>query len=250
MGDLMRLNKFLSEAGVCSRREADRLISSGDITVNGAPTVVGMQVSAGDEICYQGQLVIREDKAVLLLFNKPRGIVCTAQKREKNNVIDYINYPLRIYPVGRLDKDSQGLLLMTNQGDLVNKIMRAGNFHEKEYLVKVDKKITKEFLTQMRSGVPILETVTRCCKVKRIDDYTFNIILTQGLNRQIRRMCEYLGYEVKQLKRIRVMNFELGELVVGKYREASAKEMAALGEALKGSTSLPWNERDVNGQQT
>ena len=250
MGDLMRLNKFLSEAGVCSRREADRLISSGDITVNGELAVVGMKVNQDDEICYQGHAVTNDEKPVLLILNKPRGIVCTAQKREKNNIIDYLNYPLRIYPVGRLDKDSEGLLMLTNQGDLVNKIMRAGNFHEKEYLVKVDKKITKEFLTQMRSGVPILETVTRRCQAKRIDDYTFNIILTQGLNRQIRRMCEYLGYEVKQLKRIRVMNFELGELALGEYREATLAETKMLTEALQGSTSLPWNERDVNGQQT
>jgi pseudouridine synthase len=240
----MRLNKFLSEAGVCSRREADRLISRGDITVNGELAIVGMQVNQEDVICYQGQVVANDEKPVLLILNKPRGIVCTAQKREKNNIIDYLNYPLRIYPVGRLDKESEGLLMLTNQGDLVNKIMRSGNFHEKEYLVKVDKKITKEFLAQMRSGVPILETVTRRCKVKRIDDYNFNIILTQGLNRQIRRMCEYLGYAVIGLKRTRVMNFELGELALGEYREATIEEMAVLEEALQGSTSLPWNERD------
>ena len=240
----MRLNKFLSEAGICSRREADRLILNGEITVNGKLALVGMQVTKGDEVCYQGQPIIKEDKKVLLVFNKPRGIVCTAEKREKNNIIDYINYPVRIYPVGRLDKDSEGLLLLTNQGDLVNKIMRAGNFHEKQYVVRVDNKITAKFLEKMRKGIPILDTVTRACQVTQVDDYTFNIILTQGLNRQIRRMCNYLGYEVRELKRIRVMNFELGKLIAGQYREATIAEIRALDEALKGSTSLPWSERN------
>ena len=244
MGDSMRLNKFLSEAGLCSRREADRLIESGKVTVNGKVAIVGMQVSQTDEICYQGQIVAKEERQVLLVFNKPRGIVCTAEKREKDNVIDYINYPLRIYPVGRLDKDSEGLLLMTNQGELVNKIMRAGNFHEKEYIVKVNKKITKEFLVKMQSGVPILDTVTRTCQAKQIDDYTFKIILTQGLNRQIRRMCSYLGYEVVQLKRKRVMNFKLGDLPAGVYREATDEEIRILNEEIVSSTSLPWNGRD------
>ena len=244
MGDSVRLNKFLSEAGVCSRREADRRILDGAITVNGELATVGMQVNPSDEICYHGKLITREEAQVLLLFNKPRGIVCTAEKREQNNVIDYLNYPIRIYPVGRLDKDSEGLLLMTNQGELVNKIMRASNHHEKEYVVKVDKKITAKFLEQMRKGVPILDTVTRECQAKRIDDYTFNIILTQGLNRQIRRMCEYLGYKVVELKRIRVMNFELGELAVGQYREVRVGEMATLEELLATSSSLPGSERD------
>lgn len=244
MGDSMRLNKFLSEAGVCSRREADRLILRGEITVGGELATVGMQVTKGDEVCYQGKPIVKEDKEVLLVFNKPRGIVCTAEKREKNNIIDYINYPIRIYPVGRLDKDSEGLLLLTNQGDIVNKIMRAGNFHEKQYVVKVDKKITGEFLTRMRKGVPILDTITRTCQVTPIDDYHFDIILTQGLNRQIRRMCNYLGYEVTKLKRIRVMNFKLGNLAIGQYREATIAEVETLDESLKGSTSLPWKATD------
>jgi len=234
-----RLNKFLSESGICSRREADRLIESGKIIVNGKPGVIGMQVTREDEICYQGKAINKESKEVLLVFNKPRGIVCTGEKREKNNIIDYLDYPIRIFTIGRLDKDSQGLILMTNQGDLVNKILRAGNSHEKEYIVKVDNKITKKFLSKMRSGVPILDTITRPCQVKQIDEYTFNIILTQGLNRQIRRMCTYLGYEVQRLKRIRVMNFELGNLPIGQYRKATNKEMKMLNAAIKNSTSLP-----------
>jgi len=239
----MRLNKFLSEAGICSRREADRLIKSKKVTVNGSVAIVGMQIEESDDICVKGKPVKKENAEVLLLFNKPRGIVCTAEKREKNNVIDYINYQTRIYPIGRLDKESEGLLLMTNQGDLVNKIMRAGNFHEKEYTVKVNKKITKNFLTHMSEGVPILDTVTRACKVRKIDEYTFTIILTQGLNRQIRRMCEYLNYEVVALRRERVMNFKLGNLKRGEHRLATAEETKELNESLKDSTSLSFKER-------
>ena len=239
----MRLNKFLSEAGFCSRRAADRLIESGKVTINGSLAMVGMQVEEGDDVCVEGQPVRRENEAVLLLFNKPRGVVCTAEKREKDNVIDYINYPIRIYPIGRLDKESEGLLLMTNQGDLVNKIMRAGNFHEKEYTVRVNKEITKNFLMQMRKGVPILETVTRACQVRQIDEYTFTIILTQGLNRQIRRMCEYLGYQVVELRRDRIMNFKLTNLQRGKCRLATVEEIAELDKALMGSTSLSFKER-------
>jgi len=238
-----RLNKFLSEAGICSRREADRLIEHGKVMVNGKPAIMGMRVKVDDEICYQGHPVRRVDEEVLLLFNKPRGIVCTAEKREKDNVIDYINYPLRIYPVGRLDKDSEGLLLMTNQGELVNKIMRAGNFHEKEYIVKVNRKITPEFLKQMRAGVPILDTITRMCQVELVDDYTFKIILTQGLNRQIRRMCSYLGFEVVSLRRERIMNFKLSKLKSGEYREATVAELTQLSLALADSTSLSYADK-------
>jgi pseudouridine synthase len=241
--DSIRLNKFLSEAGVCSRRKADRLIEAGEVTVNGTQATIGGQVIASDIIYCQGQLVVKSDRDVLLLFNKPRGIVCTAEEREKHNVINYINYPFRIYPVGRLDKDSEGLLLMTNQGDLVNKIMRAGNFHEKEYVVRVNKKITTKFLEQMRKGVPILDTVTRPCKVNKVNDYIFTIILTQGLNRQIRRMCNYLGTEVLELRRERIMNFKLEKLLPGEYREATAEELAALKVQLADSTSLSWQER-------
>ena len=216
----MRLNKYLSDAGICSRREADRLVQEGKILVDGKAAVLGMQIAEGQEILVNGKAVRREEKKVLLLFHKPRGIECTANPKIKNNVISYIDYPIRIYYIGRLDKDSEGLLLLTNQGELVNKMMRAGNCHEKEYLVTVDKPVTEDFIKKMSNGVPVLGTVTRKCRVEKTGEKTFRIILTQGLNRQIRRMCEYLGYRVKRLKRIRVMNLELGDLPVGQYREA------------------------------
>lgn len=244
MEEQVRLNKFLSEAGICSRREADRLIEAGSVTVNGEKAITGMRISNRDKVCCRGKLVKKKDEMVLLLFHKPRGIVCTAEKREKNNIIDYIGYPIRIYPVGRLDKDSEGLILMTNQGELVNKIMRAGNFHEKEYIVKVDKQITPEFIRRMEKGVPILDTVTRPCKVEQTGPYSVKIILTQGLNRQIRRMCEYLGYEVKRLKRVRIMSLKLDRLPLGKYRMVTDAEMTGLNKLLENSTSLPWQERN------
>ena len=205
----MRLNKYLSDAGVCSRREADRLTEAGEITVNGKRAETGMQVESGDVVVVKGKTVVPEEKKVYLAFNKPRGIVCTAEKREKNNVIDYLSYPVRIYPVGRLDKDSEGLLLMTNDGAIVNGIMRARNRHEKEYQVEVNKEITPEFLKEMASG-------------------SFTIILTQGLNRQIRRMCEALGYRVTKLKRVRIMNIHLKDLKTGEYRPLTEKELAEL----------------------
>ena len=214
----MRLNKYLSDAGVCSRREADRLTEAGEITVNGKRAETGMQVESGDVVVVKGKTVVPEEKKVYLAFNKPRGIVCTAEKREKNNVIDYLSYPVRIYPVGRLDKDSEGLLLMTNDGAIVNGIMRARNRHEKEYQVEVNKEITPEFLKEMASGVPIQKTGER----------SFTIILTQGLNRQIRRMCEALGYRVTKLKRVRIMNIHLKDLKTGEYRPLTEKELAEL----------------------
>ena len=229
----MRLNKYLSDAGVCSRREADRLTEAGEITVNGKRAETGMQVESGDVVVVKGKTVVPEEKKVYLAFNKPRGIVCTAEKREKNNVIDYLSYPVRIYPVGRLDKDSEGLLLMTNDGAIVNGIMRARNRHEKEYKVTVDKEITEQFIKKMSEGVPILDTVTRPCTVKKIGKYTFSIILTQGLNRQIRRMCAAFGYEVKDLVRIRIMNIRLGSLKEGAYRKLTDEELEELYEMLK-----------------
>lgn len=232
----MRLNKYLSDAGVCSRREADRLAEAGRITVNGELAKTGIQVSDETEICIDGKKVIREEKKVLLAFHKPRGVECTANPNVKKNVISYINYPIRIYYIGRLDKDSEGLLLLTNQGELVNKMMRSGNQHEKEYVVTVNKPVTKEFIQRMQSGVPILGTKTRKCRVIQTGEKSFRIILTQGLNRQIRRMCQYLGYEVKRLKRIRVMNIELGDLPVGAYREVTAQEMKTLQEMIKDSS--------------
>ena len=232
----MRLNKYLSDAGVCSRREADRLVEAGRITINGETAQMGMQVSDETEICIDGKKIIREEKKVLLAFHKPRGIECTANPNVKKNVISYINYPIRIYYIGRLDKDSEGLLLLTNQGELVNKMMRSGNQHEKEYVVTVNKPVTKEFIKKMQDGVPILGTKTRKCRVIQTGEKNFRIILTQGLNRQIRRMCQYLGYEVKRLKRIRVMNIELGDLPVGSYREVTAQEMKTLQEMIKDSS--------------
>jgi 23S rRNA pseudouridine2604 synthase len=229
----IRLNKYLSEAGVCSRREADRLIEQGLVTIEGIKAVTGQKVQNGQKVCVKGKEVKKQEPQVLLALYKPRGIVCTAEKREKNNIIQYINYPVRVYPVGRLDKDSEGLILLTNQGELVNQIMRARNFHEKEYVVTVDKKITAEFLKQMQEGVPILDTVTRPCKIQKSNSHTFRIILTQGLNRQIRRMCEYLGYQVQTLKRVRIMNIELGDLEYGKYRDVTAEEKKKLYQLLK-----------------
>ncbi len=238
MENLYRLNKYLSDAGVCSRRAADAAIEAGDVTVNGKRAVMGMKVSAEDEVCFKGKRVSNEGKHnVLIAYNKPVGIVCTAEKREKNNIIDHLNYPERIYPIGRLDKDSTGLILLTNQGDLVNKIMRAVNAHEKEYVVTVDKDITAEFIKKMSAGVYLdeLEVTTRKCQVKKLAPNKFNIILTQGLNRQIRRMCQALGYRVKSLKRVRIMNINLGDLKEDTYRDVTPAELKKLNSMLEGS---------------
>ena len=222
----VRINKYLSEAGVCSRREADRQIEAGAVTVDGVCARPGTRVLPGQTVCFQGRSVSQEEERILLAFHKPAGIVCTAEKREKNNVIDYIHYPKRIYPVGRLDKDSEGLLLLTNQGDLVNKIMRAGNMHEKEYLVTVNKPLTESFLRGMAGGVPLVElnATTRRCFVERIGKREFRIILTQGLNRQIRRMCDALHVRVVHLKRVRIMNIRLGSLRPGEFRTLTRDE--------------------------
>ena len=222
----VRINKYLSELGYCSRRAADKLIDEGRITVNGKPVVMGLKVTSEDSIAVDGVSVNKKaDKPVYIAFNKPVGIVCTTDTRfEKNNIVDYINYPTRIFPIGRLDKPSEGLIFLTNDGDIVNKILRARNHHEKEYVVTVDKPITKEFVAKMSKGVPILDTVTRPCEVTRTHKKTFKIILTQGLNRQIRRMCEYLGYNVITLKRIRIMNVSL-DVGVGTWRHLTKKEL-------------------------
>lgn len=228
MTENIRLNKYLSDIGVCSRRAADRLAQEGKITVNGIAAQPGMRVTPQDDIRVEGKPVRKEEKKVYLALNKPRGIVCTAEKREKNNIIDYMNYPLRIYPVGRLDKDSEGLILLTNDGAIVNGMMRARNRHEKEYQVKVDRAFDSGFLERMAQGVPILDTVTRPCRIRRTGSDTFVIILTQGLNRQIRRMCEALGYRVVRLKRVRIMNIRLGRLPCGKWRELTSEELRVL----------------------
>ena len=224
----IRINKFLSEAGVCSRREADRFIEEGKVLIDGVPAQMGSKVSKDNQVIFCGKLVKKEEKLVLIAFNKPEGIVCTTDRKEPDNIIDYIGYGMRIYPIGRLDKDSEGLILLTNDGDIVNKILRAENHHEKEYQVSVNKEITPEFIKKMSSGVPILDTVTRPCKVKQLDKYSFSIILTQGLNRQIRRMCECLDYRVVSLKRVRIMNIQLGRLKTGNYRNVTEREIEEL----------------------
>jgi 23S rRNA pseudouridine2604 synthase len=233
----VRINKHLSEVGYCSRREADKLIEAGRIAVNGVPVVMGQKVTSNDHITVDGHSIDSQgDRQVYLAFNKPVGIVCTTDTRvEKDNIIDYINYPIRIFPIGRLDKPSEGLILLTNDGDIVNKILRARNNHEKEYVVTVNKPITKDFIEKMANGVPVLDTVTRKCVVEQLHKNKFRIILTQGLNRQIRRMCEYLDYRVVALKRIRIMNIEL-DMGVGKYRELTRKELSELNRRIADSS--------------
>jgi len=229
-----RINKFLSEIGFCSRREADRLIEQGVVLVNGVLPLLGTKVSANDDISVNGKIVKKSirKKMIYLAFNKPTGIVCTTDtKREKNNIIDFINYPTRIFPIGRLDKPSEGLIFLTNDGDIVNKILRARNNHEKEYEVSVNKPVTKEFIESMSNGVPILDTITRKCYVKQIDKKKFKIILTQGLNRQIRRMCEQLNYEVTKLKRVRIMSIIL-DIPVGSYRDFTPKELNQINQSV------------------
>lgn len=231
-----RINKFLSESGFCSRREADRLITEGRVTINGVVPEMGTKVFETDEIRVDGKL-IREnrDKPIYLAFNKPAGIECTTNQSVRNNIVDYINYPERIFPIGRLDKASEGLIFMTNDGDIVNKILRARNNHEKEYIVTVDRPITDRFIEKMGNGVPILDTITRKCKVEQISKYIFKIVLTQGLNRQIRRMCEYLGYEVTALKRIRIINISL-DVQVGRYRDLTEAEIKELNQLIEPSS--------------
>lgn len=221
-----RINKYLSEVGYCSRRAADKLIEEGRVTINGVVPEMGTKIVEDDEVHVDGKLISApKSEPVYLAFNKPIGIVCTTDTRvEKDNIIDYINYPKRIFPIGRLDKPSEGLIFLTNDGDIVNKILRARNNHEKEYMVIVHKPITKEFIQAMGNGVPILDQVTRKCKVEQITKTKFRIVLTQGLNRQIRRMCEYLGYNVVKLKRIRIMNVEL-DVPVGQWRDLTKEEL-------------------------
>jgi 23S rRNA pseudouridine2604 synthase len=230
-----RLNKAISDTGFCSRREADALIDAGRVRVNGSPALMGMKVTAEDEITVDGKTVSKKPPMVYIALNKPRGIECTTDRRTRNNIVDFVNHTERIFPVGRLDKDSEGLILMTNDGDIVNKILRARNNHEKEYIVKVERPFDDSFLKKMSGGVPILDTVTRECLVQRLSRDTFRIILTQGLNRQIRRMTEYLGYRVVSLKRIRIMNITLGSLETGRWRNLSPLELKGLEELLKDS---------------
>lgn len=221
----IRVNKYLSDCGICSRRQADRLVEEGRIKVNGEVAVMGTKVFDNDVVKYDNKVISKENELILLAMNKPRGITCTAQKEDPDNIIDFLNYPKRVYPIGRLDKDSEGLILLTNDGSIVNKILKASTFHEKEYIVTVNKPITLKFLDGMREGVPILDTVTRKCEVTQVNKFTFNIILTQGLNRQIRRMCEYFGFRVVTLQRVRIMNIKLGKLKVGTWRKVTEQEL-------------------------
>lgn len=232
-----RINKFLSEAGFCSRRAADKLIEEGRVTINGLVPTMGTKINPGDEVHVDGKLIAApKEEFIYIAFNKPVGIVCTTDiKAEKDNIIEYINHPKRIFPIGRLDKPSEGLIFLTNDGDIVNKILRARNNHEKEYIVTVNQPITQGFIDDMGNGVPILETLTKKCFVKQISKFSFTIILTQGLNRQIRRMCEYLDYDVVALKRIRIMNISL-DLPIGEWRYLDANEMSQIKEMVSDSS--------------
>ena len=232
----IRLNKFISGTGICSRREADKLIQQGRVTVNGVKSEMGTKVTSKDHVKVDGKPLKSKEKPVYIALNKPVGITCTTEYKVKDNIVDFINYPKRIFPIGRLDKPSEGLIFLTNDGDIVNKILRAGNYHEKEYVVTVDKPITSEFIQKMGKGIPILDTITQDCFVKKESKFVFSIILTQGLNRQIRRMCEFLGYNVIKLKRVRIMNITLGNLPVGKWRHLTKEEIKTINNLVSNST--------------
>ncbi|HSZ72026.1 MAG TPA: 23S rRNA pseudouridine(2604) synthase RluF, partial [Cytophagaceae bacterium] len=231
-----RINKFIRESGFCSRREADKLIETGRVTINGKLPEVGTKVTPSDEVRVDGKLIQATEPSTYIAFHKPVGITCTTELDIKGNIIQYINHPQRIFPIGRLDKPSEGLIFLTNDGDIVNKILRAGNNHEKEYLVTVDRPITADFLSQMGNGIPILDTTTQKCLVMKESTYVFRIILTQGLNRQIRRMCDYLGYSVTKLKRVRIMNVTLDDIPVGKWRNLTRAEIAEINRMVASSS--------------
>lgn len=241
-GSQVRLNKFISETGYCSRREADKLIEEGRVTIDGLKAVMGMKVNINANVRVDGKSLKKEDKLVYIALNKPIGITCTTEKKVRGNIVDFVNHEKRIFPIGRLDKDSQGLILLTNDGDIVNKILRAGNNHKKEYIVTVDKPIDTKFIDSMSNGVKILGTITKKCIVNKINERTFRIILTQGMNRQIRRMCEALGYNVTKLNRIRIMNIKLGNLKIGSWRNLSSEELKKLNSLI--STSIKTKEAD------
>jgi 23S rRNA pseudouridine2604 synthase len=232
----INLNKYISSTGICSRREAEKLITAGRVTINGKPTQLGNRVFDGDVVKIDGRSLKAKPKTLYIAFNKPVGIVCTTDSKERNNIVKYINHPERLFPIGRLDKPSEGLIFLTNDGDIVNKILRAGNNHEKDYVVTVDKPITDEFIKRMSNGIPILGTVTKKCNVTKISTKVFQIVLTQGLNRQIRRMCEYLGYEVTKLKRTRIMNVNLDKLAMGQWRELTSQELSEINKMVASSS--------------
>ena len=229
------LNKYISETGLCSRRDADKLIEAGRVKINETIARKGNRVNPTDKVYLDNELIIKKVNPVYIAFHKPVGIVCTTDERDPDNIIEHLHYKERIFPIGRLDKMSQGLILLTNDGDIVNKILRAGNFHKKEYIVTVNKPVDSAFLKTMSTGVPVLDTVTRPCKVRKIDEFTFNIILTQGLNRQIRRMCEYLGYHVKSLTRVRIMDITLDGIAYDTWRYLTESEVTWLMEMVKNS---------------
>ena len=231
----INLNKYISDTGICSRRAAEKFITEKRVTINGVVAKLGNRVLEGDDVRIDGKPLKSKPPLLYIALNKPVGIECTTERHKRNNIIDFVNHPQRLFPIGRLDKDSDGLIFLTNDGNIVNKILRAGNNHEKEYIVRVDKPITDSFIERMSSGVPILETTTRKCKVWKMDKHTFGIILTQGLNRQIRRMCEYFGYDVKALRRIRIMNVSLDKLPVGKWRELTSREMTMIHDLVADS---------------
>jgi len=233
---LVRINKFISETGFCSRREADKLVENGRVTLNGKQAVLGDKATENDEVLIDGKPLRIKKAGVYIAFNKPVGITCTTERQINGNIIDYIKHPERIFPIGRLDKPSEGLIFLTSDGDIVNKILRAGNNHEKEYVVTVDKPIKPDFVQKMSNGVPILDTITKKCFVRKEGTYVFTIILTQGLNRQIRRMCEYLGYSVTKLKRVRIMNVTLENLPVGKWRNLTIEELKQINDSVQSST--------------
>ena len=239
-----RLNKYIADSGYCSRREADRLIQEGRVKIDGRTGSLGDKVLPGMTVICDGKKLSGDGEKVYIALNKPRGIVCTADPREPMNVVDYIGYPIRIFPVGRLDKDSEGLLLLTSDGEIVNRLLRASGGHEKEYEVEVDKPLTREFMEKMMSGVEILDTVTLPCKLRRTGARSFNLVLVQGLNRQIRRMCEALGFTVQKLRRVRINCLKIGALQPGQWRELSEKEVRDLMESIKGSTGLPASMED------
>lgn len=244
--DSINLNKFISATGICSRREADKLIVEGRVTINGKPTKLGNRVVEGDKVRVDGTPLKPKPKTLYIALNKPVGVVSTTDSKEKKNIIRYINYPERLFPIGRLDKPSEGLIFLTNDGDIVNKILRAGNNHEKEYIVTVNKIITDDFLKKMSNGIPILGTVTQKCTIEKVSNYVFKIILTQGLNRQIRRMCEYLDYRVTKLKRTRIMNVSLAGLKYGEWRELTPKEVDRINELISSSSKTAEASIDMN----
>ncbi len=237
------LNKFISDTGICSRREADKLIQEGRVTLNGVQAVSGNRATATDIVKIDGKLIKNKEIPIYLAFNKPVGITCTTETKDKTSIINFIHHQKRIFPIGRLDKPSEGLIFLTNDGDIVNKILRAGNNHEKEYLVTVNKPISIDFIQKMRNGIPILDTVTQKCFVKKEGEFIFNIVLTQGLNRQIRRMCEYLGYEVKKLKRVRIMNITLEGIGIGKWRYLTKDEIDTIQKMV--ATSVKTQEASM-----